>query len=748
MITPARPRRFPRPRTTSVRAALLLGSALGSIAVWMPTRARADGFTGNPTVPTNIQVTNNQSTVTIDNSLGSTPSAIVTWTPTPTVPITDGNLDFLPSGNSADFVAGDGVTNFAILNRVFPDTTQNVSINGTVTSHIGGSTGGTVAFYTPNGLIVGAGASFNVGNLILTTANVSDSNWAASQTGTGANYVFDAANAGSFIRVTSGAQLNAFGTGGYLAMLSPRIEQAGIVKVNGSAAYVAAQQATLTINNGLFDIVVAEGGGTDDDAGAGGPDGNGPRNGIVHTGSTLWEYTDGVSAHRVYMVAVPKNKAITALLTGTVGFDEASSASFENGDIILSAGYDVHSRKADDSQVALAGGFIFGNPNAPHSSQSAQPVNGTPANFHILGGTYLGDLIGRASSQILAAAYSDGGVTPGNIDFQHDVTLIGRDYALISAEGEFGVHVGGDAIVTNGFGLNYHDWSTSGGTAALEAHSDSTLTIDGNATVDASVHAPTDSDANGGSARVLAESGTIAIGGDLTIKADAQAGDGQESAGAGQADGGNADLEAYAASYAGGGGSISVTGLLRMSADATGGDASDNFGGDGGRAWGGHVQVTVTGDLTIGSVDNTDGVSILSANATGGDGADQQDSEPGDGGSGGDGLPGTVKVKVYSGNLTSYRDLELHADGQGGDGADGGHGGDGGYAEEALVEIIGYDNFLDGGGEIDLEGLLLSAEGKGGDGGERSDDDAQFPGGSGGDGLGGTANVYAEFAHA
>ena len=48
--------------------------------------------------------------------------------------------------------------------------------------------------------------------------------------------------------------------------------KAGTVKVNGSAAYVAADQLTMTMNQGLFDIQVDVGGGTDD------------ANGIVHTG--------------------------------------------------------------------------------------------------------------------------------------------------------------------------------------------------------------------------------------------------------------------------------------------------------------------------------------------------------------------------------------------------------------------------------------------------------------------------------
>ena len=51
--------------------------------------------------------------------------------------------------------------------------------------------------------------------------------------------------------------------------------------------------------------------------------------------------------HRIYMVAVPKNQAITAILEGSVGFDDAVVASVENGAIVLSAGYSVVAGNVD-----------------------------------------------------------------------------------------------------------------------------------------------------------------------------------------------------------------------------------------------------------------------------------------------------------------------------------------------------------------------------------------------------------------
>ena len=54
--------------------------------------------------------------------------------------------------------------------------------------------------------------------------------------------------------------------------MAPRIEQGGKVRVNGSAAYAAGEQLSMTMNQGLFDIQVDVG--TSD------------YNGVVHTGET------------------------------------------------------------------------------------------------------------------------------------------------------------------------------------------------------------------------------------------------------------------------------------------------------------------------------------------------------------------------------------------------------------------------------------------------------------------------------
>jgi len=140
-----------------------------------------------------------------------------------------------------------------------------------------------------------------------------------------ANFSKSAANAGN-IKVLSGAQINARNS--YVAMIAPRIEQGGNVQVNGSAAYAAAEGATMTFSQGLFDVEVPVDRGTADS------------NGIVHTGTTGGTANASISDnHTIYMVAVPKNQALSMLLGGSIGFAPAASgATIANGQIYLFSG--------------------------------------------------------------------------------------------------------------------------------------------------------------------------------------------------------------------------------------------------------------------------------------------------------------------------------------------------------------------------------------------------------------------------
>jgi filamentous hemagglutinin family protein len=177
---------------TPLAATSLAALALALAAA--PERAQAQ-FNAVPTVNTGtvydtatFEPITQQSS---DISIGS-PFAQITWS-TPVV-ITEGpvflaprptlagalpnDFDFLSAGNSVAFrnaVSEGGSTgDYTVLNRILlDDPTSRAVFNGAVSSFIGQSTGGTVWFYSPGGILVGSAGSFDVGNLLLTTGAVS-----------------------------------------------------------------------------------------------------------------------------------------------------------------------------------------------------------------------------------------------------------------------------------------------------------------------------------------------------------------------------------------------------------------------------------------------------------------------------------------------------------------------------------------------------------------------------------------------
>src|SRR3546814_6358813 len=64
---------------------------------------------------------------------------------------------------------------------------------------------------------------------------------------------------------------------------------------------------------------------------------------IVHGGSTGGpaHVQDDTDRNRIYMVAVPKNDAVTMLVSGQIGYDAAVAQVDPNGAVVLSAGYNI-----------------------------------------------------------------------------------------------------------------------------------------------------------------------------------------------------------------------------------------------------------------------------------------------------------------------------------------------------------------------------------------------------------------------
>jgi filamentous hemagglutinin family protein len=387
------------PSSTSKRSAFLMSCAALATS-YVPQAALAQAFQGTITSSTG-SVTRAPTTSTTETITVASSKAIINWAPSDTQK-GGGAINFLPNGNTATFTSAQGITDYTVLNRIIPtDPTRPIALNGHVISTLQGtnSIGGKVWFFSPGGIVVGASAVFDVGGLLLTTNDVS--NFTPGPQGFSA--AFGAAtNSPSKVQIQSGAQVNAVQPGSYVAVVSPRIEQSGDVRVNGSAAYVAGEKVALTMNQGLFDIQVFVG--TSD------------ANGVVHDGSTTGPANAAESDnHSIYMVAVPKNQALTMLLGGTVGFD-STTAAIANGQILLSAGYDVS-------------GSAFGN------TASA----GAPANLSIDEGHFTSNVSGTATGQVLVSGGGTGAAAMASSAHASSAVIKFDDDATFHSDGDLNV---------------------------------------------------------------------------------------------------------------------------------------------------------------------------------------------------------------------------------------------------------------------------------------------------------------------
>nr|MDQ4086973.1 hypothetical protein [Pseudomonadota bacterium] len=571
------------------RRALLVGCAAGAAAALLvrPQPVAAQAINATPTTfagsVSYFRSTPGEERIVI-NQFGSRNSAIIDWNFGGTVA---GTHNFLPEGNVATFTGNDG---FAVLNRVF--ISVPIEFNGLLESIVNGDgpPGGTVIFTNAAGIIVGSTARFDVGNLVLSTLTVEpnrESGYGPDFDPQALSFVGGDANPNSAVVTQPGAQINAPSADSYVAMVAPRVVHGGSTRVNGSAAYVAGEDVDITINSGLFNIVVNTG---SDNA-----------NPLTHTGSTGGPASTGAGDnHRIYMVAVPKNQAITALLSGSVGFDAATDVTVENGEIILSAGYNV------------SGNFVSTfNP----SSQ--------PASFQINQGTITSDLTGAAVTNMHA-----GGAT-GNLTFSGDVELYALGSARLFADSKRSVTVAGNASVLATRRVeDSSETQVTGGEALVRAAADGLVVISGDLTVDASASGYGDgysASATGGTAGIAADGGTVTVSGDVDVISDGQGGR-PYSPGTGEGTGGTASI------VSSNNGSVVITGEAEVRASGSGGDAS--YSEPAGSGTGGNAGIRAEG----GSIAIT-GQALVFANGTGGWG-----SYYGSADSAGAGYGGTARI--------------------------------------------------------------------------------------------------------
>ncbi|WP_162559013.1 hypothetical protein [Sphingorhabdus sp. EL138] len=578
-----------------------------------------------------------------DNVFISGSEAIINWAPldTATLDTTNTPIDILPSMRSITF---NNATDFTVLNRILPTPSlagefRPIQFNGTVNTRVNGTQGGSAWFYSPGGIIAGAGSAFNVGSLVLTANDIDTTGGLFGPTG---EIRFNGvANSSSVVSIADSATINAntafSNVSDYVALVAPRVVQGGTVDVAGSAAYVAAEQADLTINNGLFDITVTVG------------TTNG--NGIVHTGTTTGDSSIPIDddpttmfvneanrdAQAIYMVAVPKNAAITMLVGGQVGYRPAATASIINGQVVLSAGYDVSVQgPTSNAQVVVAD----------------NPVTNLAGNIEFTGGDFSADVSATASGAINGISTSTG------IDIQsaasgdrYDLDLTAGTEINIGAD-EGGVfRVAGNANLRAGSAAN-------GGAINLVAINDPTspdgigeIDIGGNLIVDTGAMGADDfftvrnnggtgigEDAIGGDISVnVSNGGRLQVGGSSEFLTDAQGGKGEEFNGLSQ--GGNITVN-----LADNTSSISLLGAVTFDTEAR----STGSGKMGGNGVGSVGNDGIAGNFSLNLQGGTMAAGDISINTdaratSGSDGTVSQSN---------DGIAGNVNIAITGGDHT------------------------------------------------------------------------------------------------
>ena len=629
---------------------LLSSCALAAALVFAGQQAaQAQSLNGSTFTGFDAVGTGSGATVNADNGAGTSrigitqSQVIIDWVPNATATSANGGtgtIAFMPGGRSVTFESGYGYTGgYTVLNRIDNATTpltRPIGLDGTIASTVNGQRGGNVWFYSPGGIIAGPSSVFNVGSLVLTTNTIDT---------TGGLYGFGntirfRGPAGSTAAVAisgptstaPGAQINLTNANSYLAVVAPVVNQAGTVDVNGSAAYVSGERVDIGINGNLFNISFLTGSNGDGDAA------NGTATTITHSGSTTSTVaaTGATDDRRIYFVAVPKNDAVTMLVSGNLGYPAATTAGVENGQVILSAGYSVFgssistfpSGAGGAASLKVAGGTVTSRVNAGATDSATFDTSLAPL-------TISGPVDIVAGDALLDANNGRTLSITGNTTLRSIRPLSGTAAAsagagsALTVTGNLLLDTNATGFVESGYGSTPATAGQGGISSLTATGANAVATVTGNLTVRAIGTGAAGSSlvggaGQGGSASVVAQTGgVVAVNGpNTTINASATGGTSTSGPG-GAAQGGTATLLAN-------GGTVTLAGTANVVAGAQG-SASSN----------GAAGVGTGGTATLSATNGTIGVqTTLNANAAGRSGS-------------GPGVGGTVAAVADAGTITA-----------------------------------------------------------------------------------------------
>lgn len=549
------------------------GAAALTIALAMaPEVARADAFQATPT--TVVGTVNYDRTTTGQDRIEVTsPTAIIDWTPQ--LDVNGDPLTFLPAGNVASFYDAPAQGGFAVLNRILPTDNGGITVmNGSVVSSLQTSTGvfqpgGFVAFYSPTGFLIGGTATFDVGSLMLTTLEPAEGSFDAFANSGGPLDLIGVTGTTAPITISPGATISAPAENSYFIAAAAQLDIGGTITVNGSHAYVAAEQATLTHDAGLFDIII--------------PFGTNVGTAMTINGTIGGPSSNGAGDnHMIYAVAQANANPIDLVFGGNLGFAPAVSAGVVNGEIILSANYDVFGRTVNGSSTTEGnlGTFV-----------GKQERSAVAANIFVTDATMSSSALVISSHAAEMAALNGPSVVDGNLQ------LIARQDTRLLAEGGQTMLVTGDALIaSNDAGLigpsfqNPTDVNAAGGLAYVEANSGGVVSINGDAVISAYATAGADSSlqaggtAQAGQAGIRATGGTVNIAGTALVNTRARAASAGPLLSGGDVSGGTSQILVSQ------NGTVDITGTATLDASAAAANATSGI-SSGSAATGGTVFI-------------------------------------------------------------------------------------------------------------------------------------------------------------
>jgi filamentous hemagglutinin family protein len=294
----------------------------------------------------------------------NTPSAAINWQ----------NFN-IGAGEAVNFVQPNSSS--VALNRVL--SADPSSIQGNLSAN------GQVFLVNPNGILFGQGAQVNVGGLVASTRNITDSDFMAG------NYKFSGAGNGA---VVNQGTINA--DGGYVAMLGSTVSNEGVISAKlGTVALASGEAMTLDMaGDGLLNVTVNQG----------------AVNALVQNGGLI--KADG---GQVLMTAQAAGNLLQTVVNNT-GVIQAQTIDNHNGVIKLlgdmQTGMVQVNGKLDASAAnGLNGGFIETSAahvkvanNAIITTQSTQGKSGTwlidPQDF-IIGGNSTDNIAGATLGAML-----------------------------------------------------------------------------------------------------------------------------------------------------------------------------------------------------------------------------------------------------------------------------------------------------------------------------------------------------------